>query len=290
MKVIAGNDGPAGYQYAVNGSTKEWKGNEAGLIRHIKTFHPTNDWYGMSPVEAAAFDIDIHNAALEWNKALLDNGAAPSGALIYEPKRDTSPDYLPEEQFQRLKQELDEKASGSKNAGKPLLLEGGLRWESMAFSPKDMDYITSKNTTARDICMAFGVPPQLLGIPGDNTYSNMREARMALWEQTVLPIAYKLRDELNAWLAPMFGEGFVINVDEDDIMALAPRRAEQWDKVEKASFLTINEKREALGYEHVKGGDQVLQPANLIPAGTALMDTGPSGEGATSTDRGQEGE
>lgn len=286
MTVIAGSDGPAGYKYTVGLESKTWTGSEKGQIRHIKTFHPTNDWYGMSPVEAAAYDIDIHNATLAWNKALLDNRAQPSGALVYEPKRDTAPDYLPEEQFLRLKQEITEKYTGTSNAGKPLLLEGGLRWQQLGLSPQDMDYINSKNTTARDICMAFGVPPQLLGIPGDNTYSNMAEARMALWEQTVLPLAYKLRDELNAWLAPMFGPDYVIDIDEDDIMALAPRRAEQWDKIEKANFLTINEKREALGYEPVENGDQVLQPANLIPVGTSLTGRATDGSQATSTDRG----
>jgi len=216
-------------------------------------------------LEAAAYDIDIHNQALAWNKALLDNRAQPSGAMVYEPKRDTSPDYLPEEQFQRLKQEINDKHTGAANAGRPMLLEGGLKWQQMGLSPQDMDYINSKNTTARDICMAFGVPPQLLGIPGDNTYSNMREARAALWEQTVLPEVYDLRDELNAWLAPQFGDEYRIEVDEDSVLALAPRRAEHWDKVQSADFLTINEKREAVGYAPVTGGDQVLAPATLLP-------------------------
>jgi HK97 family phage portal protein len=272
MKVIVGSDGPAGYEYKVSGSTKKWVGRDAKLVRHIKSFHPTNDWYGLSAVEPAAFDVDIHNATLEWNKSLLDNRAQPSGVMTYAPRNEMAPDFLPEEQFQRLKQELDEKYTGSTNSGRPMLLEGGLTWQQIGLSPQDMDYINSKNTTARDICMAFGVPPQLLGIPGDNTYANMKEARIALWEQTVLPLAYKIRDELNAWLAPMYGEDYRIVIDEDDILALASRRAEQWDKVEKASFLTINEKREAMGYEPVEGGDDILQPANLIPVGTSIPD------------------
>jgi len=281
MSALVGTDGPAGYPYKVNSQTKKWVGPEKELIRHLKMFHPTDDWYGLSPIEAAAFDVDIHNETLAWNKALLENRAQPSGALVYEPKRDTAPDYLPEEQFQRLKQELEEGYTGTVNAGKPMLLEGGLTWQQLGLSPQDMDYINSKNTTARDICMAFGVPPQLLGIPGDNTYSNMREARAALWEQTVLPQLYEIRDELNAWLAPQFGEDYYIDIDEDDIMALAPRRAEHWDKINGASFLTINEKREALGYERVQGGDDVLQPANLVPVGTDL--TGGATDGSQAT-------
>jgi len=276
MKPLAGSDGPAGYRYTVNGVSREWVGQDKELIRHIKTFHPTDDWLGLSPIEAAAYEVDIHNATLAWNKSLLDNRAQPSGAMVYEPKRDTAPDYLPDDQFQRLKEELDNKHTGATNAGRPMLLEGGLRWQQMSLSPQDMDYINSKNTAARDICMAFGVPPQLLGIPGDNTYSNMREARMALWEQTVLPWLYELVGELNAWLAPQFGEEYRISIDEEAIVALSPRRTERWERINSASFLTVNEKREALGYEPVSGGNDVLQPANLIPVGTDIMGERPA--------------
>jgi HK97 family phage portal protein len=284
MSVIAGENGPAGYEYKVAGVSRKWVGDEKSYIRHIKTFHPTDDWYGLSPIEAAAFDIDVHNATLEWNKALLDNRAQPSGALSYKPTRDTDPSFLDDAKYARLKQELDSHIGSSGNAGRPLLLEGGLEWQSMSFSPQDMDYINSKNTTARDIAMAYGVPAQLLGIPGDNTYNNMGEARVALWEQTVLPLAYLLRDELNAWLAPQFGPEYYITIDEDAILALAPRRAAKWQQLQSADFLTTNEKREALGYEPVAGGDQVLAPANLLPIAYTTEPTGDEGAAETEKD------
>lgn len=273
MKVIPGQTGPAGYSYKVNSQEKKWTIQE-NAIRHIKAFNPLDDWYGMSPMEAAAFDIDIHNAALAWNKSLLDNNAKPSGALVYAPKRENAPDFLPDKQYQDLKRQIEELYSGKENAGRPMLLEGGLQWEQFSLSPADMDYINAKNTTARDICTAWGVPPQLLGIQGDNTYSNMKEARQALWEQKVLPMLYKIRDELNGWLVPQYKDGtYRIVLDEDDITALAPRREEKWKKLQDSTFLTINEKREALGYEEVDGGDVVYQSATLIPIGSSPFDT-----------------
>jgi HK97 family phage portal protein len=273
MSVIPGITGPAGYVYKVGGAQKEWSSNE-NAIRHIKTFNPLDDWYGLSAIEAAAYDVDIHNAALQWNKSLLDNNAKPSGALVYAPKRDNAPDFLPDDQYTKLKTQITEMYSGKDNAGKPLLLEGGLQWVQFSLSPSDMDYINAKNTTARDICTAFGVPPQILGIPGDNTYSNMKEARQALWEQRVLPLLYKIRDEFNAWLAPQFKDAvYRIVLDEDDITALAPRREEKWRKLQDSNFLTINEKREALGYEEVDGGDVIYIPATLIPIGSNPFDT-----------------
>jgi HK97 family phage portal protein len=272
MKVVPGPQGPAAYEYSVDGAyRKRWNVSE-NAIRHLKQFNPLNDWYGLSPLEAAAFDVDIHTSTLAWNKSLLDNGARPSGALVYAPRQEGAPDQLDEDNYNRLKMELDEQYSGTANAGRPFLLEGGLTWQALSLSPAEMDYINSKNTTARDIVMAFDVPPMLLGLPGDNTFSNLKEARIGFWEQWVLTWLYNLRDELNAWLAPQFGDEFRIVIDEDAILALAPRREAVWDRVNEATFLSIEEKREATGYPRdLREGEVVLVPATLIPAGTELF-------------------
>ena len=106
-------------------------------ILHVKLFNPVNDHYGLSPIEAAATALDIHNTASKWNKALLDNSARPSGALVYTARDgNLSPD-----QFDRLKTELEQGFQGAAHAGRPLLLEGGLDWKSMSLTPKDMDFI-----------------------------------------------------------------------------------------------------------------------------------------------------
>ena len=116
------------------------------------------------------------------------------------------------------------------NAGRPLLLEGGLDWKAMSLSPKDMDFMEAKHTAAREIALAFGVPPMLLGIPGDNTYSNYQEANRVFWRQTVLPLAQSRRRALAQWLAPAFGACWLA-VDTDRIDALAADRAALWHRV-----------------------------------------------------------
>ena len=146
-----------------------------------------------SPIEAAAAAIDIHNTAARWNKALLDNSARPSGALVYT-ARDGN---LTPEQYERLKAELEQGFQGAANAGRPLLLEGGLDWKSMSLTPKDMDFIEAKHVAAREIALALGVPPMLLGIPGDNTYSNYAEANRTFWRQTVLPLVNRTAKALS---------------------------------------------------------------------------------------------
>ncbi|SFZ85886.1 phage portal protein, HK97 family [Devosia enhydra] len=245
VKVIAGPDGwITGYEHTAGGRTTRLRQDSLPIARvlHMSLMNPLDDHYGLSPLDAARQAIDLHNASANWNKALLDNSARPSGALVY-----TTGGHLTQEQFERLKSELEDGFSGSRNAGRPMVLEGGLEWRAMALSPRDMDFIEARNGAARDIALAFGVPPMLLGIPGDNTYANLVEASRGLWRQTIIPLVRRVADDLSFWLAPAFGEGIEIIPDFDAVEALAEDRAQLWRRVSEAGFLTDAEKRAMLG-------------------------------------------
>ena len=245
MKVVAGADGwPVGYDYSAAGRTVRLRQGSVPVpnVLHMALFHPLDDHYGMAPLEAAQTSLDIHNATGEWNKALLDNAARPSGALVYS----AGGGNLTADQFERLKAELEQGFAGAANAGRPMVLEGGLDWKTIALTPRDMDFIEAKHAAARDIALAFGVPPMLLGIPGDNTYANMAEANRALWRQTLVPLVVRVAEELSNWLAPAFG-GAVVEPDFDGVEALAEDRAALWDRVGNAPFLSDAEKRAMLG-------------------------------------------
>ena len=238
-KAGASANGWAGaYDYSVNGQSVRLP-REAVL--HLKLFNPLNDHYGMSPLEAAQRSIDTHNAASAWNKAMLDNSARPSGALVYA----AGDGQLTAEQFERLKTELEQSYQGASNAGRPMVLEGGLDWKQMGHSPKDMEFIEAKNAAAREIALAFGVPPMLLGIPGDNTFANYMEANRSFWRQTVLPLASRMAEALTGFLG---GGRYRLAHDLDQVEALAADREALWARVGKADFLTDDEKRAAVGY------------------------------------------
>jgi HK97 family phage portal protein len=249
MTVVPGPRGwPLAYDYQAAGRTARI-GRDAGgwlPVLHLKLFNPTDDHYGFSPLEAAAFAIDVHNASGAWNKALLDNSARPSGALVYANRE--AGDRLSAEQFERLKAELGDAHAGTANAGRPLLLEGGLDWRPMSLSPADMDFIAGKHAAAREIALAFGVPPQLLGVPGDATYANYREANGAFWRHTVVPLAERAARALSVWLAPKF-PGARIACDLDAVPALSAERDALWARLEGASFLTDAERRRLAGLE-----------------------------------------
>ncbi len=244
MRVVPGPDGwPMAYEYVVGGAKHRWsmEGGEKPIL-HLKAFHPLDDHYGMSPLEAAASAVDIHNAAAAWAKALLDNAARPSGAIVFAGKDGAS---LPEDAYQRLLREIEENHAGARNAGRPMLLDGGLDWKPMGYSPADMEFLETRNAAAREIALAFGVPPQLLGLPGDNTYSNYQEANRAFFRQTVLPLVRKTAAALAGWLAA--DGGLAIEPDLDAVPALAAERDALWKRVTEADFLDEAEKRALLG-------------------------------------------
>ena len=213
-------------------------------VLHLRLFNPLDDARGLAPLAAAGAALDLHNASTAWNKALLDNSARPSGALVYS----AGDANMTREQFDRLKGELEEGYAGAVRAGRPLLLEGGLDWKAMSLSPRDMDFMEARNGAARDIALAFGVPPLMIGLPGDNTYANYAEANRAFWRSCALPMANRVLAGLAAGVGRHFEEQVQLRVDEDEVLALMGERAERWAQVGAADFLSDDEKREAVGY------------------------------------------
>lgn len=255
VTVVPGARGwPAAYDYSVDGHVSRITREASGFlpVLHATLFHPLDDYYGLSPLEVAQTAIEVHNAGAAWTKALLDNAARPSGALIYKGPEGTG---LSDDQFGRLKRELEDAYQGAANAGRPMVLEGGLDWKAMSYTPSDMDFAETRAVAAREIALAFGMPPMLLGIPGDNTYANYAEANLSFWRQTVLPLVSRTAASLTRWLAPRFGEGLRVGFDADAVDALAQARQGVWQTLNDAGFLTVNEKRAAAGYSPVEGGD-----------------------------------
>lgn len=244
---IMGEDGyPTAYEYCIG--RKKYRVDIEGdtsSILHLSLANPVHEIEGHSPLAAAHMALDIHNSASKWNKALLDNSARPSGALVYS---SSAGENLTDEQFSRLKRELEDGYSGAVRAGRPMVLEGGLDWKAMGYSPRDMDFMEAKNGASRDIALAFGVPPMLLGIPGDNTYSNYKEANRAFWTQTILPLVKRTAESLGSWLGPQFGEQVKLSINRESVEAIAPDLEKQWARINAADFLTDDEKRAALGY------------------------------------------
>jgi HK97 family phage portal protein len=270
MKILTNALGISGYEYQTNGQTIIFPADPVTGkcdILHMKLFHPLDDFWGMSTTEPAAINIDSHNTSSMWNKNLTENEARPGALFLFE-------NTLNDEVFNRLKKQITEKREGARFAGKSLIVDGGVKdVKPYGFSPKEMDWLKSNIELARNICNAYHVPPQMIGIPDTSTYSNYQEARQAFWEETVTFYLQYLADELNYWLFP--NENLDTEENEqpfidyllNDVPAFEKKRNDKWDRIQKSDFLKINEKREAVDYEGVDEGDVLLVSATMIPLG-----------------------
>ncbi len=270
VKQNPGGQFPQAYEYkptggaAISYAVDQITGSSP--ILHIRGFNPLDQWMGFAPMASAASQVDTFNEGQKWNSRLLQNEARPSGALTLK-AADGKPQTMTEEQYRRLTSQIDSQFSGADNAGRPLLLEGGLEWAAMSITAKDMDHKENMLNAARFIASVFGVPPMLVNIPGDSTYANFEQARMALWTDTVLPLLSLLCDEFNRWLTPQYGDDLVIWYDEEMIPALEPLRKQKSDRINAATFMTANEKRAAMGLDDYDGdgGETIFLPSGNVP-------------------------
>ncbi len=225
----SGNPIPEKYEYVIGGRIQNTylvdQENGFSELKHVKLWNPLDDYYGLSPMSAAAVEVDQFNMSSKHNVNLLQNGARPSGAVIFKPQDDAGfAVNLSESQRQQLLTDLNNRFSGAGNAGRPMLLEGDFDWKEMGLSPKDMDFHRLKNMATTDIALCFGVPSQLVGVPDSQTYSNVAEARLALYEETIIPHLRKISSDLNEWLVPLFDDRLTLEFDIDSIPALAERK------------------------------------------------------------------
>ena len=266
---------PESYNYVIDGVTRNVYRVDPttgqGQIKQIKLWSPLDDFYGLSPIMASAYNIDQHNLAGMHNVALLKNGCTPSGMLKFEPTDETGMStQLTDDQRARLLEDLEFRFQGTHNSGRPMLLEGNFSYQQLGLNPKDMDFLELLNLSAREIALCFGVPAQLIGIPDSQTYSNMETAKLALYEETVIPLLARVESDLNEYLSPLYDGDIRIQYDLDSIPAMAEKRKQVYENVVQgvnAGILTRNEARDRLGLEEVTGGDDLYIPSNLFPIG-----------------------
>lgn len=267
MTVVAASRGSGErikqYNYEVGAWKQEFKPQQ---IMHLKLFSMLDDWYGLSPIAVAGRVIDQMNAGNDWNTAMLQNSARPSGALV-------TPGIILPDQFERLRTIINEQYSGSKNANRPMILENGLDWKAFGINPSDMDWLNGKTQNAREIAIALGVPPEMLGDSANKTHANYDIARKSFYEETMLPLMDNLRDRLNMWLTPRWDDKFELDYDRDQIEALQEDRTAVWQRVGEAwkdGRLTQNESREEMGFERYDEADVLFVPTSSVPLHQAL--------------------
>lgn len=235
-------------------------------ICHIKDFNPYYDGtgshlYGQSPLRAGLRSLTTNNEAVQTGVKYLQNQTARG--LLMSDEGDIN-----EVQAQQLKDKFRKQFQGSDNAGDVIITPKKLSWVNFGLNAADVSLIEQYNASIKDLCNIYNVPVQLLNNTESSSYNNMKEAKKALYQNAVIPELLKIKDELNRWLAPKYGENLCIEFD----FSVIPELQEETDKVveqlSKAWWITPNEKRAAMNYgkdEETSQLDDYYIPANLIP-------------------------
>lgn len=237
-------------------------------ILQVKTFNPLDDLYGQSPLSVAISAIMQQNEAARWNQVLLQNSSRPAGILSMVDKGNNAPNLTPT-QIDSLSAQFNSKYAGAAAAGKTIVINADMKWQPVEFSPADMDWLNGKNANSRDIALAFGYPPFLLGLPdSSSTYNNVEQANLTLYEETVIPTLNSILESLSYWITKSTNLKVELLPDLDKVSALLPRRliARQNARADLAAgIITTNEARAEIGYDEVDGGDEIMVPAAKLP-------------------------
>ena len=253
------NNEPIRYKYnTVKGHVVYYGIDRLGRsqILHIKTVNPLENPRGVSPLQACAISVDQHNMAGAWNVSLLEKGAMPTLVI----RTDLN---MTEEQKEEFYNQFYQKNSGFKNAGKIPIINDKAEIDQLGYSPADMDWLSGYEVAMRNICLTLGVPVDLMF--GQSTYENLKTANEQLAENTTIPLMRHFIGEFNERIVPLFDENIYIDLKLDSMPALMQKRDSLRDSLENNTFMTINEKREALGLEALDGGDELLVGAGMIP-------------------------
>jgi HK97 family phage portal protein len=266
MEIVVGNNMNKpidGYSLNLYGSNK--KDLDYEDVGHIKTFNPDFSTsgahlYGQSPLTAAYRNLTINNDAITTGSKYLKNQGV-RGILASD---DMS--MLTQDQAAALKDRYGEQYTGADNAGNVMITNHAFKWINIGLPAADLALIEQYNLSKKDLAAAFGFPSLLLNDSADFSVSTYREAKKQFYLQKVIPDMCLIRDELNRWLTPTYGDKYYIDFDFMSV----PELQEDLEKVVKqlnvAWWFTPNEKRIAMMSDRMEkdGMDDIYVPANLI--------------------------
>ena len=250
------------YEYNADGIKKNIK--TADII-HNQFLNPSDLFWGIAPIRAAAEIVDTDNEAIRWNRGSMQQRAISDGAFIIDQP-------LTEDQWKEARQQITDQHAGADNARNFWVLGAGATWQPMSLSPAEMDFIESRKLNREEICSIFGVPPVMVGLYENATLANIETGRKIFWLDTIIPYLVDIRNSLNAALAAEYGTDIKLDFDTSTVEAIQENIQ---DKIANATslfamgvpFNEINKKLD-LGFDEIEGGEVGYLAANLIPTNT----------------------
>lgn len=232
---------------------------EVEEVIHFKYPNPADPYRGMGPVKAAMLLIQNDRYTQEYANAFFYNSAMPSGIIRLDKQ-------LTVKQFLELKERWNAQHRGINKAHKIAVLDNGAEFVPLSYSIRDLQLVDVRKQNRDDILATFGVHASILGISENVNRANAEAAEYTFAKRIVEPRLQKIAGKINAELLPKWKTAykmtfeFMHEIPEDTDTLL--RKIQTGVQL---GLMTVNEARNLLGLEDIKGGDIVLQPMSLMP-------------------------
>lgn len=244
---------------------------------YVRLPNPDNIYKGLSVMSAAGRAVDLHNEALRWDLSLLLKHAKPPFVV----KMNSNTDFILEaNHIEQLKRAFREEHQGSANVGNIVALSvPGMELQQYGWAPSDMDWLKGLDKADTLICNAFGVPPELAGIAAQKTYSNLKEANVALYTDAVLPILELFLEWLSYWEYLGLETNQYFEVMRHKVRELQPEELERHAAIQgdvDRGIRTRNEARAALGLpkHDDPAADDLMVHTEVMPLGLVSVNEG----------------
>lgn len=263
---IGGNTLNGVYSPKVRNHTLRYMDGRLRELTLIRNYSTKNNSLlrGQSPLLAASKEVRQHILGGSHNVSILEKGGRIS--LIFHFDAD-----MDDEDFEEAKDRVRDQYGGSGNAGEIGVTAGGaLDIKEVGVNNRDMDFAVLQKMAVKAVTLQYHVPLPLV-TDERQTLNNYREGKLALYDDAVLPLAKRLFGALSYSLLPRYGldpRRIKLTYDPEQVSALVSRRTEEIKKRASIGIESDNELRGLIGRENYDGGDVILKPASLIPAGT----------------------
>jgi HK97 family phage portal protein len=267
------------YEYEIDGKVYNIPLEDIG---HIKFPNPTDDHYGLSPLQPLARMVNLDLDATDFTRTFYRNAGVPSGLLKLKRK------IANKDEANRIRTAWRSQFQGMRNWHRVAILDDDANYEKMGSSIGDMEIDSIRDLAESRICSALGVPPILVGAKvGLNTatYSNYAQAKESFWEETLLPLYKRIEDSLNRIILPempSIANTEKIVFDFSEVRALQDDETDLWNrnltkaKIAKELVMAGYDPLESLGLAGLEqityvGMPKTNQPPTLLELETPKL-------------------
>lgn len=241
-------------------------------IYHIMGKTRDDGLRGRSPIAALVWDLLQNIQGTQYNANMLKNQNRPSGALVTD-----ATTVLSDTQFTRMKEQLEDQYSGAMNAGRTMVLEGGVKYENLMLTNRDMDFAVLMGMSSDAVAERYKIPLAITNKDAQ-TLDNYKTAIITMYDDAVEPLTQTLYEGIEAATFDRFGidrNRFTLTANPSSINAAIIRQTEKMERMANTNAFTQNEIRAVDGFEAIEGGDTLYAPTNTLPVGEDGFVTNP---------------